>query len=262
MKIIFISVLNWGKHLTLATFRNNYRSNITCLQKYLLGRLGLSPHVFKKIGIKQRIPFLAVSATHTATYERCRRVKYRLSCQRSTPMHVSPKGGANEFEGGRRGSMHWRWGGQYSKKMGGAWSPPQLQWWHRPCMWPTVSHGKIAPQKSPGGDFLTDGDRETFARFIHDHRLWENRPSAIYSRSPHDADFFNGGNFFTWWLNRFAREKLAPLWSRLAFIAYILYSFIKWRRQTALYYYSVCRRQSLYYDDHSTMNDKYERLNK
>jgi len=29
------------------------------------------------------------------------------------------------------------------------------------------------PKKSPGGDFLTDGDRETFAprRFIHDRRL-------------------------------------------------------------------------------------------
>jgi len=29
------------------------------------------------------------------------------------------------------------------------------------------------PQKSPGSDFLTDGDRETFAprQFIHDRRL-------------------------------------------------------------------------------------------
>jgi len=42
-----------------------------------------------------------------------------------------------------------------------------------------VSRGKISPLKNRrGGDFLTDGDRETFAprRFIHDRRLWENCP--------------------------------------------------------------------------------------
>jgi len=36
-----------------------------------------------------------------------------------------------------------------------------------------VSWKICPPKKSPGGDFLTDGDRETFAprRFIRDHRL-------------------------------------------------------------------------------------------
>jgi len=78
-----------------------------------------------------------------------------------------------------------------------------------------VSHGKIAPLKNRrgGGDFLSDGDRETFAlrQFIQLRRLWENRPSAIYSRSPsvrksapivwsldirpHDGDFLNGATF-------------------------------------------------------------------
>jgi len=35
---------------------------------------------------------------------------------------------------------------------------------------------KSPPKKLLGGDFLTDGDRETLSprRFIHDHRLWEN----------------------------------------------------------------------------------------
>jgi len=88
------------------------------------------------------------------------------------------------------------------------------------------------PQKIAGG------------RFFHRRRSWINRPSAIYSRSPslrksppgdffttpsvrilppivwlweicpYDSDFFNRGDFFTWWLNRFSHEKLAPLWSR------------------------------------------------
>jgi len=36
-----------------------------------------------------------------------------------------------------------------------------------------VLHGKIAQKISPGGNFLIDGDRETFApgQFIHDRRL-------------------------------------------------------------------------------------------
>jgi len=61
-----------------------------------------------------------------------------------------------------------------------------------------VSHGKIAPQESTGGDFLTDGDRETFAlrRFIHYHRLRKS-PIIVWSWeiSPHDGDFLNGAIF-------------------------------------------------------------------
>jgi len=37
-------------------------------------------------------------------------------------------------------------------------------------------------------------------RFIHDHRLWENRPFIIWPWEvrPYDSDLLNGGNFFMW----------------------------------------------------------------
>jgi len=87
---------------------------------------------------------------------------------------------------------------------------------------PPLSHRKIAPQKNRRG------------RFSHRQWSWNIRPSAIYSRSPcvrklppiiwslefrpHDGDFLNRSNFFTWWLNRLSREKLAPLWLRYSLV--------------------------------------------
>jgi len=45
--------------------------------------------------------------------------------------------------------------------------------WIRPLSITGVVWKIRPPKKSPGGDFLTGGDRETFAprRFIHDRRL-------------------------------------------------------------------------------------------
>jgi len=55
------------------------------------------------------------------------------------------------------------------------------------------------PKKSLGGDFLKDGDRETFAprQFIHDRRLSENRPYCLIVRnSPPRRRLFEWGRVF------------------------------------------------------------------
>jgi len=94
---------------------------------------------------------------------------------------------------------------------------PPLPWSSRRADTP-VSREIFAPvRKSPlakGGDFFMHAEHEKFdpRRFIHDHRLWENRPYIVWPWEIHlyDEDFLNGGDCFTWWIKRFCHEEIAP----------------------------------------------------
>jgi len=62
----------------------------------------------------------------------------------------------------------------------------------------------LVVKHSPLGDFVTIAVREEIAPIVWSLKI-----------RPHDVDFLNGGNFFTWWLiKNFTREKLTHLWLR------------------------------------------------